>query len=501
MAYQEDSEESRHSKDGYQKNRRFIKSPNFKARDAKLDEIRASIKKVDAELSQISKQIEVTVTPKPIQAKRKELTTSLSGVIKTQADLKHKRAQINDQIKATDMSLKSKIEHIKTQNSKHKYKSAAEIDKRVKYLEELIDQGTLKIVDERRYIKEISALRRSKKDYTSIDAEQKLIDADKEKIKDLRKQLSEANNKEAQEQFQKVTKELDALSLQTKDIQEKRDKLFNRRRELFKQKDSLYDEMRSIHKDYDQQFKKFKEQLEKEKLRRAEEEKEYNLGLEKEKLESRISKIEENSKVPANTSEIKTVENLLVHFDPSFVPSSTSNKNSSSSVDKLNTHHANNTKVELPANAVFIEKKPADFFPAKSKKSRRHRNRKRASKFVLEPVIIADLASLGIALPTSGEDSDKTIAALKEKLQVLQDTQGEKTKEKSAEGDAEVADLKKQIAKIDTEIVAAKEEMKAKEEVRKAEEKKKEEEEEKKEEKREQERKEKKQSKKEEKKN
>ncbi|QPG77182.1 hypothetical protein FOA43_004588 [Brettanomyces nanus] len=452
MELDKDSEETtEHVR--YQKPRRYVKSPDFKARDAKVGEIRSSIKEIDEQISKISKDIEVTVTPKPIQEQRKGLTIELSSVIKTQGELKRKRLQINDQVKAIDLSLKQKINSIQNKTSKHSFKTAGEIDKRVKSLEDLIDTGSLKIVDERRYIKEISSLRRLRKDYASIEEEQKLIDSDKEKIKELKKSIGEASNKEAQAAFEKVTKQLDELSLQTKDIQKKRDDLFSLRRELYKNKDTLYDEMRAIRQDYDNQFQKFKQDLENEKKKREEEEKAYRLGVKKEELEAQIAKIQDESKKPANSNDIEIVENLLIHFDPSHVKTVSSTAIDGDS-NKLNTHHRQEVKVEMPTNAVLIKKEPENFFSGsgKSRKSKKHGNKKRAVKFILEPVIISQLSSLGIPLPTSEEDSRKTIDLLKTKLAGFKDTQDEKTKANITAGEAKVSGLQKQIDAIEEDI-------------------------------------------------
>ncbi len=459
--------------------RRYIKSPNFKERDQKVNEIRESIKKVDAELTKINEEIKVTVTPKPIQDKRKELGSDLEEVMKKQGELKRKRGDINNQIKAVEMSMKQKISKIQTKTTKHKFKNVGELDNRIKHLEELIDNGTLKIVEERRYVKEISSLRRMRKDYASIEAEQKLIDEDKAKIKELRKSFGEANSKEEEAKFEDLIKKMDELSVKTKGIKEKRDTLFSRRRELHGEKDKLYDSIRAIRKEFDDKFKKFKQDLENEKKRREEEEKEYNLTEKKEGLEKQISEIEDSSNKPANAAEMETVTNLLVHFDPSFVKPERSLQNQNT-LDKLNKHHAH-TKVEISAEEAALFKKepknPNENLP-KSKKSKKHKKRASKTRVILEPTIIVDLASLGIALPITKDDTEKTVQALHAKLDELKSTQEDKTKENVEAGEKQIAELKKQIAEIDAQIGEIKEEKKNRK-VQKDEEEKKEEKDEK----------------------
>ncbi|KAH3680033.1 hypothetical protein WICPIJ_008433, partial [Wickerhamomyces pijperi] len=62
--------------------------------------------------------------------------------------------------------------------SKHMLLST-EIDKKINQLEDLIGSGSLKLVDERRYVKEISSLRKLKKDFGSTEQLQKSVDNDK----------------------------------------------------------------------------------------------------------------------------------------------------------------------------------------------------------------------------------------------------------------------------------------------------------------------------------
>ena len=70
----------------------------------------------------------------------------------------------------------------------------------------MIDAGNLKLADERRYVKEMSSLRKLRKDFGSIEKTQALIDQDKEKIAELKKKLSATHNKEVQAKFEEIQK-------------------------------------------------------------------------------------------------------------------------------------------------------------------------------------------------------------------------------------------------------------------------------------------------------
>ncbi|GME86411.1 unnamed protein product [Ambrosiozyma monospora] len=428
--------------------RKFIKSPDFKVRDAKLAELNDSLKKLEADLSAVNKDIEKAVTPPELVEQRKKLLNELNTVKREQSDIKNKRNQIGEQIKAIDAIMKKKIGDINAVTSKNNFKNADDIEKRIQYLDDLIGKGDLRIVEERKFVKEITSLRKLKKDFASVEQEQKSIDADKAKIAELKKTQSGFNNREAQAKFEEVTKKLDEISAKNKGVQDKRDTLYNKRRALYKQKDEIYAEIKAIRADFDKQFQKFKADMDAERKRREEEEKAYRLSIKKKQLTEDIEIIRESSKNPAFTQQIANIETLLVHFDPTYVKTEKPLLQQSKGIN-----HVRAVKtVAMPASAVIIKKEPESFFSgSNSKKGKKHKGKK-GGKFALEPTLISMLSELAISLPTSQADTENTVAELKKQLNDYKAKQAEQTKANVAKGEEKIKKLQEQIDSLESEI-------------------------------------------------
>ena len=287
--------------------RREIKRPDDKAIKEEIEKLKDEIKKLDLTNNEINAQIAKAQIDQKVMDKRNKLQTELKSLIAKQSQGKNERQLINDQIKAIDASMKKRIAEIQQQTSKNNFKNVAEIDSRINYLDGLIDAGNLKLADERRFVKEMSSLRKLRKDFGSIEKTQELIDQDKAKIAELKKKLSATHNKEVQAQFETIQKELDAINESNKTIISKRDELRDKRTEIKKQKDAKYEQIRKIRSDFDEKFASFKKQLAEEKKRRDEE---YKQRLLEEKQQKK--KVKRNwLKLPFQLSPRKSIPSTL----------------------------------------------------------------------------------------------------------------------------------------------------------------------------------------------
>lgn len=420
-------------------NRKFIKMPDSKARDAQVKEIKAKIAKLDVSIEQIKKDIEVSVTPKDDVAKRNELTTELKTIIRAQGDIKKKKQILNEQIKATDAVMKRKIGEIHDKTSKHNFKSVKDIEDRIHKLESSIESGNLMLVEEKRSIKEMSSLNKLKKDFIGFDQTQKSIDSDKIKIADLKASINALSNKEIQSRFEEITKGLDGLTEKNKSVDSKRKTLFDSRAQLYSQKDALRDEMRSIYDSFDSKFKKFKSDMDNEKKRREEEEKSYNLYLKKVELLDEVKEISELAKEPADASEILELENLISKLD---ISEPSAGESTEAAADFV-----------LPEGAELIKKSEESFFlgtGGKSKKNKKSKQKK--SKSVVDPSLFGAFVQVGVSIPTTTEELPKTIEDLKEKLESLKSSQEEKSNKAIEKAQAKIDKIVERISKLDIEI-------------------------------------------------
>lgn len=449
-------------------NRRFIKGPDRAAKDARIAELKQEIKEVDYKLSKVYDSINGLKIDDKTAAKRKELQDELNKIIKVQSDFKNQRAQINDKVKLIDASLKKKIGDLNGQTSKIKFKSTQEIDNHIKKLDDAIDSGNLKIVEERRYVKEITALRKLKKDFGQIEASQKQIDADKAKIVELKQQLSGLNSKDIQAKFESITKELDEIRNSTKSVTDKRKSQNDQRNALRKQKDQLYDEMRKVNADYNAAYDKFKKDVAAEKERSRKDEEEYNRQQKKLQREQELKEELENASKPAFQEQISSIKVLAKYFSkilgqPVPEPIAKDDADLAKNLNSLNLNAAssssnnnnNSSNISVPENYVVLKKEHEVFFQGTKGKKGKKKNHSSSSdnsgkadneKFILEPDVIVQLSELGLLIPTSRDAVPKLIEELLSQFQTFKTDQDTVTKKNVEAAKAKIAQLEKKYA-------------------------------------------------------
>lgn len=445
--------------------RRFIKSPDSKARDEVFAKLNQEIKQKDTALAEINAQLKNAVTDPKIAAERKTLIGELNELKKTQADFKGKRDIINSKIKEIDGSLKRKIAEVQAVTSKNNFKSVDEIDARIKRIDENISSGDMKLVDERLAIKEITSLRKLRKDFSGVQVQQKAIDADKQKIADLKKELSGLNSREVSAKFEGIQKQLDELNLSNKSVNDKRTSLYNKRNALHKEKDVLYNSIRKTRSEFDEQYKQFKQALADEKKRVAQEEAKLKADKEKSERSTKTSKILAEASQPAFEEEIDTVHTLLTVFDPSYVKPT---KNNQSAFEKSRFVTERQGRVIEQSTEDEIIKKDDNLFFAGSASSTSSKSSKKgkkgSKKFTLEPDVITSLGDLEVPLPLSQDDVPQTIEALKSKLETFTATQEETTKKNIEAAKEKIAKLEAGWAKQDAKEAEAETKAQAKKE-------------------------------------
>lgn len=420
--------------------RKFYKRPDDTKLKSAVEKLRVEIKQLDLASTELTNQINKYQLDQKVLQKRNDLQAELKELISKQRNFKQDRDTINEQIKAIDSSMKKKIQEVQLQTSKNQFKTVGEIDQRIAYLDNLIDQGNLKLVDERKYIKEMSSLRKLKKDFTSIEKIQLSIDQDKIKISQLKASINSHQSKEVQKQFESIQNQLDEINKSNKSIIDKKNEIFNKRQSIRKQKDEKYQAIRDLNADFDQEMTKFKKLLSEERARREQEEKQSKeLQKQQERKKFAQEKLDQAS-IPAFSEEIESIHNLLAHFDPTYVKPT---KKMIPSADPSITTVHQERKIEMPADFVVISKKQEEFVPGSSSKSKK--NKKSKSKtYTADPAIIVALTDLSIDFPKSEADIENTITILKETLQALQDKQEEQTK-------INIENAKKLIAKLEQE--------------------------------------------------
>lgn len=428
-------------------NRRFIKRPDDSVMKTEVSKLRKDIEKLDASINELTNKIDKISIDSTTNARRQELQAQLKELASQQGSIKSERQGLLDQIKAIDTQLKRKVSEIQQQTSKSNFKSVKEIDARIAALDKLVDSGSLALAEERKTVKEMSSLRKLKKDFGSVEKQQEYIDADKAKIADLKKKLNSIQNKEVQAKYEAAQKELDEIKNANKSIYDKKGELIGKRNKLRKEKDTKYDAIKKIRADFNQEFEKFKTSLAEEKKKRDEEYKSRQQEEKKAKAKELAEKQLQEASKPAFEEEINTINNLLKYFDPEYVvPTKTSlgNEATLTSTNNIRT-------VEMPADVVVLKKEQQAYLaPTSTKKSKKGKASK-AKAFTVPPETIVALSDLSIPLPTKQEDVAETINTLKETLVALEAKQEEQTKANIEKAKAKIAQLEKEAAEQEEE--------------------------------------------------
>lgn len=91
------------------------------------------------------------------------------------------------------------------------YRSVADLEAAVAKLDRDVSSGRMKIVDEKKALQEISNLNRQKKNFTVFEEQQKIIDTDKERLKEMKEKKQDPELKELNDNYGKLDEQFKAI--------------------------------------------------------------------------------------------------------------------------------------------------------------------------------------------------------------------------------------------------------------------------------------------------
>ncbi|SCV05740.1 LANO_0H14136g1_1 [Lachancea nothofagi CBS 11611] len=447
-----------------------IKRPDVGTRDKKLDVLKTQLKKIDTEVQAIRKQIDQQQAGGNGQDQRQVLQNELREIIKTQSDLKSRRQAIHDQIKALDSELKRKKAQIGTKTGgKGQYQSTEDIAARKQTIDSEISSGDLSLVEEKLMVKEMQALNKLQRDLQAIEPVRKSMDDDRAAIAALKQELNDLNPKDVSNKFETTQQKLNEVQSKNQTVYDKRQTLFNKRSALYKKRDEVYSQITQIRSDFDNEFKSFKLKLDKERLKREEDQKLSKLLEEKDAVVGKLQEKLLHARQPAFTYEIGAIENVLCVLDPTYVKPAKHQLEvpaDSTAVTKLTVR-----KVEADDLVPIVIEKAESFFSggSKSKKNKKKQaspsNSATASngKFSLEPTMIATLAELDVSVPLNKDEVPKTIEQLNAKHEDFVSRQEEQTEKNIASAEAKLKELDLEFSKKEEAVKAELEQKRVKE--------------------------------------
>ncbi len=355
--------------------------------------------------------------PSPSQKRRQELIAQANEIRQKQAGGKNARTSKLDQIKRLDEQVRSRISEQKTAKAKVPYKSVEDVDRQIAHLDSQVNSGTMKLVDERKALTDISSLRKVRKNFGQFDDSQKQIDELRAKIKEIKDTMEDPEQKAMSEQYNKIQAELDSIKAEQDTAYKGLSSLRDERTKLHAEQQETFAAIRKLKDDYYSQKKAAmayeREARDKARERREAENKRYHLERKKAEAERLLSEASD----PAYLEEIRRANNLLAFLDPNQKAAEKTPLLAASGL----TAQAQRTVDASGLKGTALKKKEDredEYFSAvkKGKKGKKSGASAATKGYSCPPSVVEDCSAMGIDPPMSAEDVPAVIEKVQAKL-------------------------------------------------------------------------------------
>ncbi|EPS45524.1 hypothetical protein H072_462 [Dactylellina haptotyla CBS 200.50] len=380
----------------------------------------------------------------PAQQRQAALRKELGEIRATQSTKKTSKQNLLDRQKALNDSINNKIAAQRAARAKVPFKSVEDIEQEISRLEKQVDSGTLKLVDERRNLDQISNLNKQKKSFAGFDGQQAEIDKDRASLAEIKKQLDDPEARALSDRFTEITKELDSIKAEQDGVFQNLSSLRDERTKYQKEQQEKFQEIKTLKDNYYSAKTAFREYEQEAWKVRKEKQKAEREAYEKDKKMKVANQLLEDASFKAFTGEIHTCENLIAFFDPSSAVQKSDGPVSQfkASVGRMVT--------EEPKGMKVLKKDEEDYFIGGSGKKKGGKKGKGGSgeavvpaKFSLSIGILEELAKVDLPAPAGPEDVPSLIEKLKAKLVYYKENQEKVTQDNIVKAKARIEELEK----------------------------------------------------------
>ncbi|KAJ5682633.1 hypothetical protein N7462_005798 [Penicillium macrosclerotiorum] len=390
----------------------------------------------------------------PIVQKQKELRAELSAIRAKQSGFKSSRSSTQEKINALDATLKSRIAEQNNSRGKMSFKNVEEIDREIARLESQVDSGTLRLVDERKALSDVSNLRKQRKGFAGLDEAQKGIDELKAQISELRKTLDNPEAKALSDKYAEIQQELDAIKAEQDSVFKNLNALRDERTKLRNDQQQKYTAIRTIKDDYFKARRAYKEHEDEMWRLRRDRQKAEREAFEREKRKKVADKKLEEASRLAYTDEILTAQGLIRHFDPAydFATLGLDDKKDEASNFRAGVGRTVDDSGLKGMKVIRKEDRDDDYFAGtggkKGKKGKKGGAASEAGKFNMNVGIIEDFAKVKIDPPMNQSDVSAAVEKLAAKITEWKKNQASKTEENIKKAKEEIERLEEEEAKV-----------------------------------------------------
>ncbi|KAH9943411.1 uncharacterized protein BXZ73DRAFT_97452 [Epithele typhae] len=441
--------------------------PDKAVYDAEQNKIKTEIDAVQAKLNVVRDKLGGGKGG-PAQERRNKLRAELDEIRGQQSTGKLARGKLHEQLDAMREATSKRIKDLNAQKLKIPYKTVVEVEDRIRQLEKQVESGSMKLVEEKRALQEISQWKRSRRIVEGFQAEQDTIDAERAAAEELRKQLDDPVAKAASERYDTIKKELDEIKKENDEAYASRSKLLDERTAFQTQLDELYGRKRDSAARFKDANDRFYTKLTEDRARRAERLRTQREEQEAAKKKEIVDRIRDEADTPAFQAQIEDCQTLVDYFSGKSTASTLSTqKPLIERADVAGVAKLDIRKVEAKPDGVVVRKKKGEdeesyFIGAGKKKGGKKGGAKPAPSPAPAPAadaeaevaaptaggqlnvplpILTALLSLSIPPPTSTTDVPRVIEDLKTKKAWFEANQTRQTAENKAKAEAEIRKL------------------------------------------------------------
>ncbi|EST10210.1 hypothetical protein PSEUBRA_000626 [Kalmanozyma brasiliensis GHG001] len=290
--------------------------PDAAANTAELDKLSKQIESVQKKLNQVRSLLSGAGPSKdsPAGIRRAELRSQLDELRNQQAGSKGARGKTLEDLRTLQESIGKKIKDLQQAKSKTPYKSTADVDSRIQRLEAQVESGSMKLVEEKKALSEISQLKKNRKVVENFDTLQSSIDADRAKVDSLKATLDSPEAKALNKRYDEIKSELDSIQAEQDKQAGSRGKLLDQRTALSSQLDALYQTRRDRQAAFRAANDTFYAKLNQEREKRVAKQREERAAHEAEKRKEHETQMREDAALPAFAKEIEDCDVLINYF-------------------------------------------------------------------------------------------------------------------------------------------------------------------------------------------
>lgn len=359
--------------------------PDPVANSAELDKLAKSIDAVQKELNQVRSLLSGAGPSKdsPAGIRRAELRSELDALRNQQAGSKGARGKTLEDLRTLQDNISKKIKDLQHAKSKTPYKSTADLDSRIQRLEQLVESGSMKLVEEKKALSEISQLKKNRKTVENFDLLQSQIDADRAKVDQLKATLDSPEAKALNKRYDEIKAELDAIQAEQDKQAGSRGKLLEQRTQLSAKLDALYQARRDRQAAFRAANDAFYAKLNQERERRLQKQREERAALEAEKRKEHEQQLREDAALPAFAKEIEDCDVLINYFSKGTSGSAEDAKQADAAPKAVGGKALNlrqvNQDAMVPKGAVLRQKNEDEetYFAGNANKARKSKGKSR----------------------------------------------------------------------------------------------------------------------------